>query len=348
MNETQKHVPDELLSSFEQHAKEVKETNSNEISNEAGGVSGAGETGETMSKSKMALDFILEETETEPIEIYLPAMKKNVIVTPILSDEDLLINTLRVSFDSFMKRLNEVLLKHIIIDDKPGIEFFGSYDNFVESILPNDRTLIIFALLKVSFDDFSEEQVACQKCGKEFIFESKSKNMEFRYHEPLKKNFDFYNYSFSQKFINGLLEIEFGFNPEAMRLILSEKEREENIKKNVSQEDSILSQLNSFIYFIKSVKIYKKGSKKPYQEFRILHPLSEDENNKELNELIEFIYGLPIKIKEQLFKEIDFEKLEKFAPLYFFHMACPFCGHENELIFSPETEFFRKALSFIG
>jgi len=296
------------------------------------------------SKAELALSVLNEIYEIESLEIFLPALKKNVVVTPLKSEEEILLKTTRFSYPTYMNHINKLILKHTIIDDIPASEYFETLDNFLNTIIPIDRSLLIFGLIKNSFEKLTEYPITCQGCGKEFIAEGSVETLDFRFEEDV-VNFDYYNYSITKSFLNNTMDITFGFNPEIIRLELSKYEGDVDEKDlNVN---TMLSALNSIIYFIKEVKVYKKTAKRR----SLVTQFNINPNVKgfgDFKDLYIFFKEMPMKLKEKFISEIDLSEMDKYAPIFETTEVCPYCGYQHTFTISPEIEFFRKALSLIG
>ena len=306
-----------------------------------------------IDKIQEALMVLEEELDVEAIEIFLPGIKENVIVNPLTAEEDLILKTTNISFYTYMQKLNKLIANHTFIKGKSLLEIYGSVEKFLANILPVDKALMIFALSKNSFTNLNEYPMNCETCGKEFIAESDVKNMDFKFGEDVIK-LDYYNYKITQELLNGVIEIDLGFNPEYIRDFIMKTETEEEIKENAEQNNVLLNLLNNIAYFIKELRVYKKdgrakNGKKLVSTFN--NNLTFEDGKYVFNntiELLKFLRGMPLKTKQVFTSKIDLNDISKKSPEFFIKEVCPFCGHVHDNIMSPEIEFFRKALSFIG
>jgi len=308
------------------------------------------------SKISNALSILSEAVEIEPIEIYLPGFKKKAEIKPLTSGDELFLNTARLSFDSFMTKVNSLIFKKITIDGKPATEYFSNLDTFLQYLLPIDRSLIIFGIIKVSFDSLSSNEFICEKCGKSFIEELEVINLEMKFDDEVLKiieETDLYNLNKEVNVIKDALRITLGFNSEDIRLKIMALEDDNTLKRNV-MDNTILSNINNFLYFLKKIEVIKNN--KVVEKFEIPDFLVDDDEetterkNKEFYELVDFSYNLPLKIQDVLMTKItdNINEFENYIPKFLFNLVCPYCGEINTQIISPEIEFFRKTLSYSG
>ena len=287
-----------------------------------------------------ALEALEEEIEIDEMSVYLPALKESITVIPIKSEEEFLLENPNLTMYDFIKKLNKLIFTHIkpVNDDT---NFPKTVKEFEEKISSVDRTLILFALLKNSFEKLTEFNMQCEKCNKEFIADATVENMNmfFEMDEDEILTFDFNEYKVTQKYINGSLEIDLGYNTEKTRMFLLGKTSEEEASENIYEKNNLFDILDNFIMYIKEIRVYKtdkrtKDGRKMVQQF------------KSLEEIYEFIHNLPFKLKEIVINNIDLTPLEKYLPVYKLNVICPYCGHVKALDLSPELEFFRKALYY--
>jgi hypothetical protein len=301
-----------------------------------------------------ALNVLASSLEIEPLEIYLPGFKKKAIVYPLTSEDELFLNTARLSFETFMTKVNKIIFEKLELDGKKATELFPSLEIFLQYLLPIDRALIIFGIIKVSFDSLSPSEFICQNCGESFIEELNVLNLEIEYDPEAVKNLkkiDFYSLKEEIEAVPNTLRITLGFNPEDIRLKIMELENDQSLKSNINN-NNILSFINNVLYFLKKIEILQ--GKKVIETFEMPEFLPDDDEEtlefkeKQFKELVTFLYKMPLKIQDALLQRINIESLEKFIPKFLFKLPCPFCGKINDQVISPEIEFFRKTLSYSG
>jgi len=304
-------------------------------------------------KVSEALTVLEEELEIESIEIYLPGIKENVIITPLTAEEDLILKTTNISFYTYMQKLNKLIATHSYIKGKNLLEIYGSIESFLANILPTDKSLLIFALSKNSFTNLSEYPMNCENCGKEFIANSDVKNLDFEFKDEV-INVDFYNYKITQELLNGVIELDLGFNPEYIRDFIMKTESENDIKENIEQNNILLNMINNIAYFIKELRVYKKDGRAKNGK-KLVSTFTNEIEIKDKKyifdktiELIKFLRGMPLKTKQVFINKVDLTELSNKSPEFFILETCPYCSHVHRNILSPEIEFFRKALSFVG
>ena len=300
----------------------------------------------TSSKSKLALLTLEEEILTDSIEIYLPALRENVTVKPLKNIEELNLKTQNLTFESFLRQLNIILLQKTHIKSIPLTQYFQDVQDFEAKILPIDRLLMIYALVKNSFEKLADFNMICENCEKEFLASPHIKNLDFKFELSQEEIYetDYYNFKITQTFLNNKLEIDFGFNPEAFRMNLLFMKSKQELKENVNENNNILDALDNLIVFIKSIRVYK-DDKRTKDGRKLVVEISSDTDG--FNEIFEFIHDMPMKARDTILNESDLTKLEKFSPVFKIAEACPYCGYVNELDNSPEIEFFRKTLSLL-
>ena len=352
INEVEIQKVQEMISGFiPEETEEVKDVEKTEEVKEVKKVKEVKET-----KISHAMSILENALEIEPLEIYLPGFKKTAIIQPLTSKDELFLNTARLSFETFMLKINSLIFNKLVIDNKPAKTYFSDLDNFLRYLLPVDRALIIFGIIKVSFDGLSSNEFVCEKCGESFIEELQVVNLELNYNSKIAKTLkktDFYNLKEEIEVIPKTLKLTLGFNSEDIRLKILELEDDDNVKSNV-MDNTILSNINSILYFLKKVEIIEKN--KVVESFNMPEFRSNDTNeiieekNKEFEEMISFLYNLPLKVQDVLLNKINnnVENLERYIPKFIFKLVCPYCGKINEQIISPEIEFFRKTLSYSG
>ena len=288
-----------------------------------------------------ALNALSTSLDVEEMTMELPGIKTNIIIKPLKYEEEIKLATNRLSTFDFAKQLNSLILKYTQVND-PIIrkEYFKNQNTFEKKILATDRSLILFGFLVTSFETLANTQMECSKCGKTYTADLDTKNLNLKFEEDITE-IDFYNFSYNQSLLNGLIEIEFGINPEWIRLELLKFYDENMIEKNVEEKDSLFSILDQFLLYIKKIKVFKKDKKGKLELIKTF-------TTKNKNSLLltrQFLHELPFKVKERISKEIDLEPINKVVPIFEALFVCPYCGNIDKVPFNPEIEFFRKALS---
>jgi len=299
-----------------------------------------------LSKAELALATLEEEILTNSVEIYLPGLKENVTIKPLKNIEELNLKTQNLSFGTFLRQINLLLLKKTKINEIPILNYFKTVEEFEEKILPVDRLLLLFGLIKNSFENLTEFQMVCENCEKEFLAKPSVENLFFKYEidQETSVNTDYYTYSDTKTFLNGKLEIDFGYNPEAVRIKMLKYKSNEEIRENV-EKNNILDNVDNLTLFVKRIRVYKedkrtKSGKKLITEI--------DYYKDGFDELFNFIHDMPMKLKDVIAEGADLTNIEKFSPVFKISEVCPYCGHVHEMDISPEIEFFRKALSLFS
>jgi hypothetical protein len=293
------------------------------------------DTEETFDTVDLALDALSEDI-FEKTTVYLPALKKSVIVTPLNSIDELTLDTNRLNVADFVHLLNGLILKHIEHD---GSEPFKSLKKFEKHILPVDKNLLLQALLTISFEKLTEFPMVCENCQKEFIADVLVENTSVKFDMNAKQlqKIDFYNLVFTQKLLNSKLELDIGFNPEWVKIHLLKLQSVEETKENL-QKKSLFSVFTNLIQYIKEARVYNK-------EGQLVVKFAPT-NKVNLQKLIKFFEKMPVKVKEILLEHVDLSVLDPYLPEFNLKVVCPYCHHSHTLPYQPETEFFRKALYY--
>ena len=288
-----------------------------------------------------AIEALEEEFDIDEMSLFLPAMKEEVIIRPIKSEEEFLLENPNLSMLAFIKKLNKLLFNHA----EPLTDGFPkTLEEFEEKITPIDRTFMLFALIKNSFEKMTEFPMKCENCNNQFIADVFVENaiMKFNINEDEVEKLDYYNIRITKTTLNHSMEIDLGFNTEKVRLFLLQKTSDDEADENIKEENNLFNILDNFILYTKEIRVYKKD-KRSKSGKKLVSKFSPDEN---IEALYEFLHNIPFKIKEILINDLDLDELEKFAPQYSLNIACPECGHVHTLPFQPEIEFFRKALYY--
>jgi len=299
-----------------------------------------------ISKAQLALQMLDEEILTESVEIYLPALKENVVIKPLKSVEELNIKTQNISFETFLRQINSVLLSKTHIKNVSLINYFKTVEEFESKILPIDRMLMIFGLVKNSFEKLADFPIECEGCGKSFISTPTTENLNFKFEidKDTLVNTDYYDFKITKSYLDGKLEIDFGFTPEETRLKLLSKKSTKDVQEQVTETNQILDAVDNLIVFIKSIRIYKLDRRKKEGK-KLISEINKEADGFE--EIFEFIHNTPLKIKDTILGESNLDEMEKYSPIFKVVDACPYCGHLHEMDNSPEIEFFRKTLSLL-
>ena len=280
----------------------------------------------------------LNEDIVEKTTVYLPALKTEILLTPLTSIDELTMDTNRLTLKDFLHLLNGIILKHIEYPQElHGV--FKSLKNFEKNILPIDKNIILHMLLNISFDKLTEFPMTCEKCGEEFIADALVKNTSVKFDlTPAKlKKVDFYNLIITQKLFNGKLELDLGFNPEWVKIFLLEKQGDENTKENL-KKNVFFSLFTNLIQYVKEVRVKDKEGK--------LVAKFDSKTKTNINKLFNFFMKMPMKSKEILIDHVDLSVLDPYLPEFNLQIPCPKCHHIHTLPYQPETEFFRKALYY--
>jgi hypothetical protein len=299
------------------------------------------------SKADLALLTLEEELLTDSVEIFLPGLKENVVVKPLKSVEELNLKTQNLSFATFLRQLNVTLMTKTHIKNIPLTNYFKTVEDFENRILPVDRVLLIFGLIKNSFEKIADFSMICENCQREFLASPRVENLYFKFDidKDTVLNTDYYTLAITKKFLNGKLEIDFGFNPEAVRMKLVKYKSNQEIKENLNDSDNILDATDNLTLFIKKIRVYKPD-KRTKEGRKLVTEIDYYQDG--FDEIFKFIHEMPMKLKDMVLSSVDLSDLEKYSPVFKVQENCPYCGHVHDLDVSPEIEFFRKTLSLLS
>lgn len=281
-----------------------------------------------MPAAMQALELFNQIKQFRQTEVTLPLSGLKVSMTPLVASEDLKLKTARVSMAKFQSLIDELLYEHSTFDIP-----FASLADFKNGITNSDREVLVYALLKATYDLFGNRTVYCENpdCGAEFEINLNPAN--FLKEDSIKawdkpdtpaayiKTFTYFNNAlqFNVKLVNMTDQME-------VLKLLSLNESKDNIKN----AGRVLSKPQFVLTFVHSIII------------------STEENTITLKdkqtEIYPFLQNLDLSVLDQVIKDTS-EEFKDFTISFYDMIECPECKHNFRYEIDISQEFFRKALS---
>jgi len=248
------------------------------------------------------------------------------ILAPLTGAEEQELKSANVNMLTFLKAFDKILYVKLINKEELGIKTF---EDFVKKLTPQDKTLMVLALSLSSFSKLGFVNTVCTNCGNEYPVEVKPEEL---WHEDSletvwDKEEDPFEYTETQKFLDGNLIFDLGLPTEDVRLQVMQQV----LKKN--PEDTELTIMDTVAFFIKRITI-KDGIKKGKN--LVLEDIKKD--------ILPFLQDLPTKVKDLILNDIDLTIFDKYMPKLYQESRCTRCTTINKTDINIENEFFRKAL----
>ena len=269
---------------------------------------------------------------TRSVEVELPILKTNVVVTPITGSEDLKLRTMRSSGATFIKNFNTLLFEHSIFKD---IKFSG-IDDFQSHLTPPDKAMLVYALLGSTFSKLPEKVITCPACKQQNNYSFAPNAM--LHSDTLTRKWDlpqeFTDYLIESEIVSGF-KVFYAMPTEMDRLAILEAKSNSSMRDSVDVDNDILSAIELFCIYIKRLEI-KNGD-----DVIIL--------TDKLFDIIPTIKGMPLDLQTTLLDDLSVAPLVEFNPNFYLNIKCPNdkCT-KPDFVWSnvnPEQDFFRKALS---
>jgi len=276
-----------------------------------------------------ALKHIIGVADIRAIETELPILRTKVEVSPLTGAEEMALKTAAVSPDSFLKKINELLFNHTKFQDHD----FVSFNDFLSSLYPPDKSVLIWALLTSSYLVLPTMEKKCEKCGEKYILEAGPADM--LHQNSITKIWDnslpISQYTEVQTILDGYITVELGIPSEKDRLVITNVINPEQAKSNIQDTGSILSYMDNLVFFTKAIIV------------------GEDQDKIVLTDVIQDIYpflkNIPPKISDAVKNQIDLSIFDEYMPKFYLIGKCNSCGATEEIPVDPEISFFRKAIS---
>lgn len=285
-----------------------------------------------LPQAMSAINALQVLSGTRSVEIELPILKTNVVVTPINGSEDLKLRTMRSSGATFIKNFNTLLFEHSTFKD---IKFSGIQD-FQSHLTPPDKAMLVYALLTATFSKLPEKVITCPACKQQHTYSFPPNAMLHGDTLTNKWNLDkdFTDYLIESEIVPGF-KVFYAMPTEVDRLSILEAKSNAEMRDSVDVDNDVLSAIELFCIYIKKLEI-KNGD-----DTIIL--------TDKLFDVIPTIKGMPLDLQTILLDDISVAPLVEFNPNFYLNIKC---SNEDcpkpEFSWSgvnPEQDFFRKALS---
>lgn len=276
-----------------------------------------------------ALDKVDSLVGMRSFETELPILKVKATVSPMTGAEEQNLRTSSVSPDGFLNNVNKLIFEHTVFE---GL-IFSSFEDFLENFYPQDKTLLIWALLTSSYSKLPTMQKTCAKCKE--IYEVSLRPQDILKQDGLpsiwseKDNPD--EYRSIHSILDGSIIFEIGLPSEKDRTLLASLYNADQIKKNIDTTGNILSYVDNLTFFIKRVIV-----KDPAGDIIL---------SNVVHDIYPFMRNLSPKVKDFVEEAINLKEFDKYMTEFYEMVNCKHCGNQERIEFVPEVEFFRKALS---
>jgi len=278
----------------------------------------------------VAIDALSSMAHIGLQETDLIMIKGKARIRPLTGFEEQQLKSANTSLNTFLKAFDKVLYE--VIENKEELDI-ESFNDFLEKLTPQDKALMIYALALNSFSKLGDVPVLCEECNHEYPAEVKPE--ELLHSDSITKTWDkdipFEDYSVTQTFMNGAIEIEIGIPTEAKRIRIMDLIQ----NKKGKAEDNFLM-IDTILFFSKkiTIKTSKKGKGTELIDIE--------------SELFPFIENLPAKIKDEILEDMDLTVFDDYMPRFYQESRCPQCTHINKSDVNIENDFFRKSLQVFG
>jgi hypothetical protein len=284
-----------------------------------------------VSAALMSINAMANIGLSRQFEVNLPILGESVIMEPIKNAEDLRLNTLRSTGVTFLKSFNEILFSHAKFPEDSEIK---TLDAFYANITNVDKNVLTYGLLCASFNELPERQFTCPMCSKPSVIDLKPERMlKYNTVKRWDKDVKATEYVIKKEAIPGILEIHFGIPTEGDKILLLGKTTNDELRKSLETNGSVLNTLETIIMVIKRIDVKTQDGK--------VITLT----NK-LTDIYEFIMNADLNLQQKIVQSFKGVEFGIDIPEFGFDIACEHCGHIHEWSgLDPETEFFRQIAS---
>lgn len=276
-----------------------------------------------------ALESVLTIADIRSIEAQLPILKCKVEVSPLTGQEEQALRSSSVSPESFLKKLNELVYNHTTFSDRE----FTSFNDFLSSIYPPDKSILIWALMSASYLVLPTMEKECESCSQKYVIEGSPE--ELIHEDTLTKIWEHSDgpsvFTTTQYALDGQLGFEIGMPSERDRLVLAGMINPEKAKDNISKTGGLMSYADNLVFFTKAIMVGKDGDR------IVLTNMQQD--------IYPFLHNLPPKISDAIKGSMDLSIFDEYMPKFYLDSRCDHCANQEKISIDPEIAFFRKAIS---
>lgn len=278
-----------------------------------------------------ALSALNQLAGTRTVEVDLPILKCKAFVRPVNGSEELRLRTMKASGAAFIKSFNKVIFEHVEFE---GLKF-ENVDDFQQHLTPPDKAILVYALLDATFAKLPEKMITCPSCGQVDTHEPEPSAL---FHaDTITKQWedaDFKNFKIEANIVEGF-DVTYGMPVESERIKIIENKENSELRNELNETDDILSPIELFSVYIKSVKIVQGD-----EVFELTDPVKE---------ILPLLRDMPMDLKAKLLEDQSIKELIEYSPNFYLDIQCsnPGCEikHYKWDNINPEQDFFLKALS---
>lgn len=276
-----------------------------------------------------ALDKVNSMADIRSFSTQLPIIGGTATVSPLTGAEEQVLRTSSTDPEGFLTSINKIIYDHTTFSNAT----FDSFEDFLAKFYPQDKSLLIWALLAASYSNLPAMQKRCGKCQE--VYEVNLKPEDIMKADGLPSMWEEdkapEDFRVIKTILDGSIIFEIGLPSEKDRVLLSSLYNAEQVKKNIEQTGTVLSYVDNLTFFIKRVII-----KDPDGDI-ILSNILQD--------IYPFMKNLSPKVKDLVQNAIDLKEFDKYVTDFYEILTCDHCGARERIEMVPEVEFFRKALS---
>ena len=276
-----------------------------------------------------ALEKVDAMADIRSFSTQLPISGAKATVSPMTGAEEQALRSSSQDPEMFLTAINKILYDHT---EFSGVQY-ETFDDFLENFFPQDKSLLIWALLAASYSTLPSLQKICSKCKEPYEVQLKPEDILKPDGLPTMWEEESGPHSFRivKEILDGNIIFELGLPSEKDRMMLSSVYSADQIKKNISKTGTVLSYVDNLTFFIKRVII-----KDPAGNI-ILSNI--------LHDIYPFMTNLSPKVKDLVQDAIDLTEFDKYSTDFYDNVTCSHCNNIERVDMIPEVEFFRKALS---
>lgn len=299
-----------------------------------------------MSKKKLGISPFLDALNSITIkktETILPIARLTANVGPMVTGDDIALQTSLISPVNYDRDLCKILLKHskFIVDDN---EIDLKYTDFVNKISNIDKLSMLWAIHKSTHENLSDER--------ELICPVDSCKNKFKVNIPMDElihedtytfwekqdsegnDIQFFDYRYAIKIEQDDIVYEFNTklptindNNKMLSLISTDV-----LQYNLDNTGSIFSKSQHITVLTDAIRVSSKTN------------MFESVETSNVNEILLTCQNyLPFNVSDKFFKDYS-SHFDEYVPTFYYNAVCPYCQKEFKYNVDLELEFFRTSL----
>jgi len=276
-----------------------------------------------------ALSVMTGLANIRSIEVELPILKCKVEVTPLTSEEEMVLKSASVSPSTFLEKLDEIIYEHTVFHDNR----VKNYGEFLEELYPPDKSFLIWALLNSSYLILPTMEATCKKCSTKYIVDSTPEELlhsdtisELWPHAAPPRD-----YIETEILFDNNMTFTLGMPSELVRVKALNLMKASEINSNVEENNDTFSYIDNLVVLTREIRIIKQSG-----EEIVLRDLEQD--------IYPFLRNLQPKVIDVIRNQLNLDLFEEYMPNFYLDTNCTKCKTKNEIQLNPEIAFFRKAL----